>query len=684
MSSDQIKLLFNRDLSWLSFNNRVLDEAADESVPLLERLRFLTIVSSNLDEFFKVRFAELSKLFRKYPTKRLSDGYPLSRVIFQVREEVVRQKNRQAELFNIVMNKLRTEGLMLHYEYSSLNDEIDEQVRKQLPNLNIVIRKLNEPMPELKSETIYIYVRFVDEYAVIGFDTTDKRLIKVEDNDYRLSFVLLERWLLAHIKQYFPGKEIIETFPFKIIREHDLPYEFDDDSMEGFIEKSRNSGRLPRVVRLEVDSPLYPEGAIFISTILRIDPVSIYRFSIPLNLKSLNSILNYEGFEHLKYPKITPAVPVPFKKPGKIIDIIKKHDVLLHHPYDSFDIVVNFIKEASIDPEVTDIYHVIYRAGEKSELLEYLKQAASSGKNVSVYVEIKARFDEKTNLKWIKELKSAKVKVIPPLRDKKVHSKVTQVVKNINSRKYYYTHLGTGNYHPTTTRLYTDLGLLTSNQEIGEEVHTYFSRLAESKKVPYLRHLLVAPANLRTGILRLIRNEIKNHIKYGNGLIIAKMNSLVDPDIISALYNASMSGVKIYLIVRGICCLKPNIKGISENISVTSIIDRFLEHSRIFYFYANGEEKVYLSSADWMPRNFYNRYEIAFPVYDQLLKRYVKDVILSTALADNVKARILQPDGSYLRVKPAQGEKIIRSQFQFVSLAESSYKGTILESRIDN
>ncbi|MCX7958507.1 MAG: polyphosphate kinase 1 [Deltaproteobacteria bacterium] len=683
MSSDQIKLLFNRDLSWLSFNNRVLDEAADESVPLLERLRFLTIVSSNLDEFFKVRFAELSKLFRKYPTKRLNDGYPVSRVIFQVREEVVRQKNRQAEIFNIVMNILRTEGIMVHYEAGTINNEINEQVKAQLPNLNIVTRKLNEPMPELKSETIYIYVRFVDEYAIIGFDATDKRLIKVNDSRYKMSFVLLDRWIVEHINGFFPERNIIEAFPFKIIREHDLPYEFDDDAMEGYTEKKSRSGRLPRVVRLEVDAPIYPEGAIFISSLLRIDSVSIYRFSIPLNLKSFNSILNYEGFDNLKYPKITPAVPVPFKKPGKMIDIIKKHDVLLHHPYDSFDIVVNFIKEASIDPEVTDIFHVIYRAGEKSELLEYLKQAASSGKNVSVYVEIKARFDEKTNLKWIKELKSAKVKVIPPLRDKKVHSKVTQVVKSENGKTFYYTHLGTGNYHPATTRLYTDLGLLTSNQEIGEEVHIYFRRLALGRQVPYFRHLLVAPANLRTGILRLIRNEINSHIKYGNGLIIAKMNSLVDPDTINALYNASMSGVKIFLIVRGICCLKPNIKGISENIRVTSIIDRFLEHSRIFYFYANGEEQIYLSSADWMPRNFYNRFEIAFPVLDPLLKRYVRDVILETALSDNVKARLLQPDGSYIRIKPKESEKIIRSQFQFVSLAESSYKGTILEKRID-
>ncbi|MCX7944678.1 MAG: polyphosphate kinase 1 [Deltaproteobacteria bacterium] len=683
MSGEYIKLLFNRDLSWLSFNNRVLEEAADDTVPLLERLRFLTIVSSNLDEFFKVRFAELSKIFRKYPTKRLPDGYPVNRVIFQAREEVVRQKNRQAELFNVIMSKLKSEGIMIYYEPDIISDDIDKQVMAKLPKLNIVIRKLNEPIPELKSEAIYIYVRFVEEYAIVEFDTTDNRLIKVEDEKYRLSLVLIERWIISHIRQFFPQRDIIEAFPFKIIREHNISYEFDEESLDNFVEKGIKSKRIPRVVRLEVDSPVYPEGAIFIASALRIDSISIYRFSMPLNLKSFSIVLDYEGFDDLKYPKITPVIPTPFNKPGKILDLIQKHDVLLHHPYDSFDIVVNFIKEASTDPNVTDIFHVIYRAGEKSMLLEFLKQAANSGKNVYVYVEIKARFDEKTNLKWMKELKSAKVKVIPPLKDYKVHSKVTQIVMHRGQKTIYLTHLGTGNYHPTTTRLYTDLGLLTSNQDIGQEVHVYFNRLAQGKQLPYFKHLLVAPANLRTAILRLIRNEIINQIKYGNGLIIAKMNSLVDPDTINALYNASMSGVKIFLIVRGMCCLKPNIKGISENIRVSSIIDRFLEHSRIFYFHSNGEEKIYLSSADWMPRNFYKRYEIAFPIYDELLKRYVKDVILETALSDNVKARILQPDGSYVRIRPAQGEKLIRSQFQFVSLAESSYRGTILEKRID-
>ena len=674
---------FNRNMSWLSFNDRVLGEAADRSVPLLERLRFAAIVSTNLNEFFMVRVAEAARLARRYPMRRSPDGLSAAQAIVQIREEVLRQKSRQASVLEDIFHELRRAGITVYSRFNGTPAPFDAEVWEKLKRLKPVIKKSCEPLPDLKGEGIHIFIRFPGEYAFITIVESELRLLRLASPEGTAAFVLSERWLCSKVHELFKDREVIEAFPFKIIREHDLRYRPDDeDPVEDYIE-DKSRGRLSsRVIRMEVDAPYYSEGAMFLASALRLDSASLYRFDMPLDLRAMFAICSLPGSPRLKYPAVVPAVPSLFRRAGRIMRVIKKHDVMLHHPYDSFDIVVNFLKEAGSDPLVSEIYHVAYRAGQRSPVMEALKEAASKGKKVTVYVEVKARFDEVNNLRWMKELRAAGVKVIPPFSGIKVHSKVTQVIRLERGESAAYTHLGTGNYHYGTARQYTDIGLLTCDGVIGAEVNSYFKALAAGRPLPRFRKLLVAPVNLGSGFLRLIRGEIDHHRKSGGGLIMAKMNSLVDPDVIKALYVASRAGVRVRLLVRGICCLKPGIKGLSENIKVLSIVDRFLEHSRIFYFRAGGAEKLYLASADWMPRNFYSRYEIAFPVIDDLLKRYIKEVVLEGGLADNVKARQLQSDGTYVRLAPAAGEKAVRSQFLFASLAAKSYKGTLLENRL--
>ena len=675
--------LFNRNLSWLSFNERVLGEAADPSVPTLERLRFAAIVSSNLNEFFMVRVAEAARLARRAPGSRYPDGLSAAQAIVLIREEVLRQKARQAAVLEDILGALRRSGILMRVRFQELDPALDAEIRRKLGRVQVIRRKASDPLPELKGDRLHVFVRFPGEYAVIPLERREQRLLRLDAPAGRASFALTERWLCSKVHEMFPHKEVIEAFPFKVIREHGLRYTFDDDDyLEEYItQKDAVSGRA-RVIRLEVDAPHYSEGAMFLASALRLDSASLYRFDMPLDLRALFAVYSLEGFGKLKYQPVRPAVPPVFAAGGSVMRVMERHDVMLHHPYDSFGIVVNFLREAAADPEVTELYHVVYRAGQVSPVMDALKLAAANGKKVTVYVELKARFDEFNNLRWMRELRAARVRVIPPFSGYKVHSKVTQAVKGAGRERSFFTHLGTGNYHAGTAKQYTDLGLLTCDRAIGLEANAYFSALAGRRRPPRPRLLMAAPVNLHSGFMRLIREEIRLHRLEGGGLIRAKMNALVDPDIIRALYAASQAGVKVELLVRGICCLKPGIRGLSENISVVSIVDRFLEHSRIYYFRAGGREKLYLSSADWMPRNFYDRFELAFPVLDPDLKRYIRETILEKGLADNAKARRLLPDGKYERVEREPWQKRVRSQALFVALAQRSYRGTALEHRL--
>lgn len=676
-------LLFNRNLSWLSFNERVLGEAADPSVPALERLRFAAIVSSNLNEFFMVRVAEAARQARRAPGSRYPDGLSAAQAIILIREEVLRQKSRQGAVLEDILNALRRAGIVIHSRFQSAAPELDAEIRRKLGKIGVLRRKASEPLPELKSDRLYVFVRFPGEYALIPLEKREQRLLRLDAPAGAAAFALTERWICAKVHELFPDDEVIEAFPFKVIREHGLRYTFDDDEyLEEYIEQNEGLRGRARVIRLEVDATYYSEGAMFLASGLRLDSASLYRFDMPLDLRSLFAVYSLEGFARLKYQPVTPSVPPVFAAGGRVMEVMERKDVMLHHPYDSFDIVVNFLREAARDPEVTEIFHVVYRAGQVSPVMDALKAAAAAGKRVTVYVELKARFDEMNNLRWMRELRAARVRVIPPFSGYKVHSKVTQVVKGAGRARAFYTHLGTGNYHSGTAKQYTDLGLLTCDRAAGLEVNAYFSALSRRLRPPRPRLLMAAPVNLHSRFIRLIRSETELHRRQGGGLIKAKMNSLVDPDMIRALYAASGAGVKVELLVRGICCLKPGIKGLSENISVISIVDRFLEHSRIYYFRAGGEDKLFLSSADWMPRNFHRRFELAFPVLDPALKRYIRETILDKGLADNAKARRLMADGKYERVLPAGGEPRVRSQSFFVALAQRSYKGTPLEHRL--
>ena len=671
---------FNRDLSWLAFNDRVLSEAADARVPPLERLRFATIVSSNLDEFFMVRVAEIGKIARLSPQRRFPDGLTARQAFAQIREHALRQKSRQATVLLDVLEALKREGIEIVTEFAQ-SRRVDREVQSRLPRLRTILRRFPDAPPPLMSERIHVFVRFAREYAVITIEDRETRLVALAARGGVRRFALLERWLADRAAALFPGREVIETFPFKIIRDADLRYRPDyEESLEDQIWEAVQRRTRAKVVRLEVDSPTYSEGALFLATALGLDSGSLYRFDLPLDLRTLARIEPPKPGA-LRYPPIEPRVPSPFRKPRSAFAIVRKRDILLHHPYDSFDIVVKFLQGAARDPQVRSIFHTLYRTSQDSPIMEALKEAAANGKKVVAYVEIKARFDELNNLRWAEELRRAGVRVVRHLGRFKVHSKVTQVLREEDGVAVSYLHLGTGNYHPITAKQYTDLGLLTCDAELGREVADYFAALARGRRPQKFKELLVAPVNLHSSMLALIRDETRLQKEGTRGHIVAKMNALVDPVLIEALYEASRVGVKVDLMVRGICCLRPGIAGMSENIRVVSVVDRFLEHSRIYYFRAGGARKLYLSSADWMQRNFYSRYEVAFPVKDLQLKRYIHDTILGKGLADNQKAWTLRPDGSYARVAPGAGATLIRSQTFFEALARSDYRDTALEKR---
>ena len=682
-AAPSISKFLNRDLSWLSFNDRVLDEAADHAVPPLERLRFATIVSSNLDEFFSVRVAEIQAIARRFPLRRFPDGMTAAKVLGQIREHVLRQKSRQAAILADILAALDRSGIRIYSDFTTGQPTLDREIAPRLPEIRYVLRKSSEPPPRLLSERIHVFVRFPGEYAILTIQDREQRLIRLPAENNIRRFALAERWLADRAETFFPEREIVETFPFKIIREADLRYRPDDeDSLEEQIAEAVRRRKSAKVVRLEVDAPSYSEGALFLASTMGVESAGLYRFDLPLDLRTLANLYKIRAPRGLRYAPIQPRVPPPLAKSTQLFDVVAKHDILLHHPYDSFDSVVAFLRRAALDPKVTRIYHTMYRTSRESPVMEALKEAVRRGKSVTCYVEIKARFDELNNLRWAEELRQAGVRVVRPMGGFKVHSKVTQVFRTEGAEERSYLHLGTGNYHPSTAKQYTDLGLLTADPSLGREIEQYFGALRRRKSEIAFKELLVAPTTLHRSVMRLIREETRIQREGGQGHIMAKMNALVDPDIIEALYKASSAGVRVDLNVRGICCLRPGIKGLSENIRVVSVVDRFLEHSRVYYFRAGGAEKVYLSSADWMPRNFYSRFEIAFPIKDATLRRFVRDVILSAALADNVKASVLKPDGAYERLRAEPQGRAMRSQEFFRALADESYKGTILEFRV--
>lgn len=677
----------NRELSWIEFNARVLEEALDEAVPLLDRLKFLGIVSSNFDEFFQIRVGGLKEQLQAGVEERNADGLSpqeqLRRISLRTHELV----QTQYDCFrSTVMPGLESIGIHIR-KVRDLKDTQREFVEKYFldvvfPVLTPLAVDPSHPFPHVLNKSLNIAVtlrgveaarRHETSLAIVQVPAVLDRLVKLpEIEPGATDFVLLGDLIGSKASELFPGLKVMSTFSFRVTRNADLDVDEDEaDDLLVAIEKELRARNRGEAVRLEHHADADPETLERIRVALHLEPEDCYPVHGPLQLSDFMGLYGLEiGAKHREVP-YTPQTPAMLRDSGNLFDTIQKRDILLHHPYESFGPVVDFIRQAANDPNVLAIKQTLYRAGTDSPIVAALQRAAENGKQVTVLVELRARFDEQANIKWARALEKAGVHVVYGLIGLKTHCKVALVVRREGARIRRYVHLGTGNYNPSTARLYGDVGLFTCKEAFGADATALFNLLTGYGRAPSWHRLCVAPLGLRERVIDLIDREAKIAAEDGHGRVIAKMNSLVDPLVIQALYRASMAGVKIYLIVRGICCLRPGVPGLSENIRVCSIVDRFLEHSRVFYFEAGGKGEVYCSSADWMPRNFIRRVETMFPIEDGDIRKRLVNEILAGMLADNIKARILGPDGSWKRTVRQQGEAEWRSQVRFMELARN-------------
>ncbi len=677
MTNVGFKPFFNRELSWLAFNDRVLEEAQDERYPILERLKFISIVSSNLDEFFMIRVAGLERKVKRTPRIRGDDGSAVEDVLSQIREWVLAQKTKQGTVLKEILEKLKSEGLYLQNQIQPTDTALLENAKKLLPEVKVQVFTKLDALQQLAGGKIFVFVRLKDRFAILGLPENADRLILLppELAQSKFHYVLSEKLLVSAAPTFFENETLLEVFPFKLIRDADVKIDPDTDPEDLLttVEEAIQSRAKQTVVRLEVDAPNIADGALLLANAFKLNTRSVYRYDVPMDLKILWRLYNLEGLERLRFPENLGANDEYLQRVPDLVKLIRGQDILLHHPYDSFETVIKLLEAASKEKQVVAIRQTLYRTNKNSPIVAALIEAAKRGKHVTVFVELRARFDEAHNIQLAKELKKYGVKVLLGYPDKKIHCKLTQILVKDKKEITSFVHIGTGNYNPNTAKLYTDLGLLTSDKSFGRDAEKVF-KFIQGKRLPKnFEAFISAPAQLHKGLLEWIRNETKRAKKGDkNARVIAKVNSLVDQELVTALYAASQAGVKIDLIVRGICVLKPGVPGLSENIRVISIVERYLEHSRIYYFQNGDHPQLYLSSADWMPRNFHTRLEIAFPIYDNDLKRYVRDVILENLLKDNQKARQLMPDGQWVQVQPAQNEAPHRAQEIFERLAKDN------------
>lgn len=652
----------NRELSWLAFNERVLQEAQDHRNPLLERLKFLAIVSSNLDEFFMVRVAGLKDQvkagFNKPENKAgMTPKQQLSAISIKAHEQVESQyytllnvilpelSNNEVYLFNI--NELNEDQLYFLEEY------FDEQV---FPVLTPLAVDAYRPFPILLNKSLNLAVSIKEtnddapcKLAIVQVPAVLDRFIKVPSETGQI-FVLLENVICHFIYKMFKGFHVESVTQFRITRNADLTiHEEGARDLLLEIEKELKKRKWGAAVRLEMRKDIQDEKVVsYLIDELEIHEKDIYIVDGPLDPTFLFSFYKTlsQTMEHLCYQAFIPQPPVDLKSNEDLFSKVLRQDLLFHHPYESFQPVIDFVSDAADDPDVLAIKQTLYRVSGDSPVIESLKRAAENGKQVTVLVELKARFDEENNVQWAKELEKAGCHVIYGMTHLKTHSKITLVVRRRNGKIERFVHLGTGNYNDQTAKIYTDMGYMTAKRKFGIDATNFFNYLSGYTEKPEYNHLVVSPHDIRDKFIDLIDREIAYHRKYGNGRIIAKMNSLTDKVIMNKLYETSRAGVKIDLIVRGICCLKTGVPKVSENIRVISIVGRFLEHSRIYYFHHNGEEKIYLSSADLMTRNMDRRVEILFPIFEGVLKQKIKHV-LKLQLNDNRKAREQSSLGHY-------------------------------------
>ena len=668
----------NREDSWISFDERVLSEARDKNIPLFERLKFLSITASNLDEFFMIRVASLKDMVHAGYTKKDIAGMTAQEQIDLILKRVHDMVNVQYSTYErSLVPLLKQNGLEIiatHEELSEVQKEyvdryFDENV---YPVLTPMAMDSSRPFPLIRNKTLNIGALISKkgseeepQFATVQVPSVLTRIVEIPSGkDGMRSVIHLEQVIERNIGKLFLNYDVVCAHPYRIMRNADLTIEEDEAAdLLKEIQKQLKKRQWGEVIRLEVEEGMEKPLLKILKKEFDIKNDAIFLINGPLDLTFLMKIYGMEGFEKLKEKKYIPQ-PVPaLMHTEDIFEAIRKQDILLHHPYMTFDPVVNFVKQAAKDPDVLAIKQTLYRVSGNSPIIAALAQAAENGKQVSVLVELKARFDEENNIVWAKMLEKAGCHVIYGLLGLKTHGKITLVVRREADGIRRYVHLGTGNYNDSTAKLYTDCGLLTCTEPIGEDATAVFNMLSGYSEPKNWNKLSLAPLWLRDRFAELIQRETKHARNGEEAHIIAKMNSLCDRDIIALLYEASAAGVKIELIVRGICCLKTGIPGISENITVHSIVGNFLEHARIFYFRNNGMEEYYMGSADWMPRNLDKRVEILFPVEDEKLKTELEH-ILQIQLEDNVKSHILQPDGSYVKVN-RRGKKRLCAQEYF-------------------
>ena len=680
----------NRELSWIKFNERVLSEARDKTLPLFERLKFLSITSSNLDEFYMVRVASLKDQVHAKYTKADISGLTPREQLRSISEKTHELVQVQYSTYNrSLLPTLKKAGLHVIEEHEMLTDAQKEYVDQYFeenvyPVLTPMAMDSSRPFPLIRNKTLNIGALIAKkdrkkeekilEFATVQVPSVLPRVVLIPGgkND-KQSVIFLEELIERNIGNLFLNNDVVCAHPYRIMRNADLS--IDEDEAEDLlveIQKQLKKRQWGEVIRLEVEEKMDSRLLKILKSEFEIKEEDIFTIPGPLDLTVLMKLYGLDGFEDYKASGYTPAPVAAFRGYESIFDRIREGDVFVHHPYMSFDPVVKFVQQAAKDPSVLAIKQTLYRVSGHSPIVAALAQAAENGKQVSVLVELKARFDEENNIVWAKKLEKAGCHVIYGLVGLKTHSKITLVVRREENGIRRYVHLGTGNYNDSTAKLYTDCGIFTCDARIGEDATAVFNMLSGYSEPKYWNKLIVAPLWMKDRFLKMIELEA-NHAKEGKeARIMAKMNSLCDPKIMEALYHASACGVKIELIIRGICCLKVGIPGVSENITVRSIVGDFLEHSRIFYFYNNGAEEVFMGSADWMPRNLDRRVEIVFPVEDEKIKREVIH-ILDVELADNRKAHILQPDGTY--IKPdRRGKVLINSQQEFCTEAQEQAK----------
>jgi polyphosphate kinase len=662
----------NRELSLLQFNRRVLDLAQDDSVPLLERLKYLCISSSNLDEFFEIRVAGIKQQLQLGISTMGADALPPHEQFQQIQEiahELVH--DQYAVLNKILIPEMANEGIRF-LRRTHWNPEQARWIktyfsREVLPVLSPLGLDPAHPFPRILNKSLNFIVTLEGKdafgrengIAVVQAPRSLPRIIRLSDtvSGAPYDFVFLSSIIHAYVGELFPGMEVTGCYQFRVTRNSDLFVDEEEAedllrALEGEL-PSRNYGD---AVRLEVADNCTSKGIQFLLHQFKLGEEDLYQVHGPVNLRRLMAVPDLVERPDLKFPSFTPSLPAALQPGCDIFEGMNNGDILLHHPYQSFTPVIELIRQAAADPNVLAIKQTLYRTGENSVLVDSLVKAASSGKEVTVVIELRARFDEEANIQLASRLQNAGAHVVYGVVGYKTHAKLALIVRREGKRVKRYVHLGTGNYHAGTARAYTDIGLFSADRTLGEDVHKIFQQLTGLGKAVKLKKLLHSPFTLHKGILEKIERETEQARQDKKAHIMARMNSLIEPEVIQALYRASQAGVKVDLLVRGICALRPGIPGVSDNIQVRSVMGQFLEHSRVFYFLNDGESEVYGSSADWMPRNFFRRVETCFPIEDPDLRDRVIKETLSFYFADNTNAWILKKDGSYQRVKPGTAQ----------------------------